>query len=91
MDEAKAQTKPINFRAVVKHLQREGWSQRQLAEWSGVSHGRIGQLAMDDSADPKFSAGHALLSLLTPRAHKELVGYSRKYNGRSHVKPPISD
>jgi hypothetical protein len=88
MDENTPQTRTVDFMAVIKHLQQEGWTQRQLAEWSGISHGRIGQLALQAGAEPRFNAGHALLSLLTPRAHLQLVGYARRRQGTTNIKPP---
>ena len=83
-----SQTRAVDFTAVVQHLTQEGWTQRQLAEWAGISHGRIGQLALKQGAEPRYNVGNALLSLLTPRAHLQLTGYARRYQGTTQLKPP---
>jgi hypothetical protein len=90
MSENKAQSLPVDFQAVIRHLQDEGWSQRQLAEWSGISHGRIGQLAVSPKAEPRYNVGSALLSLLTPRAHLLMTGYARRYRGTTRIRPPVT-
>ena len=89
MEQGTSQTKKVDFCAIVQHLTDEGWTQRQLAEWAGISHGRIAQLALQKGAEPRFNAGNALLSLLTPRAHLRLAGFARQYRGTTRTRPPV--
>jgi predicted XRE-type DNA-binding protein len=78
----------INFKTVISQLVKDGWTQVQLAEFAGVTRGRISQLAAKDGIDPSYTVGDKLLALLTPVAHIRIVGYTRTYRGTTQVKAP---